>query len=354
MMKFLRKFFSSKNKNTQQTPSDLNIGDLEVVPSSLSGERIEKAIPGTANLPRIIDLIPPPITRPQELTDQPLEDQNVEPNWNIDIISRFKACEVFLCKALQSALEENPPSLVLTPEFYVVTPKGIKTYLSSSNAPPEGIELIVSWSPHQFSNTSPETILKEQVALNVFLTSLPFGFSSSCLSEEEILKKFERVEAINDLTPDYVSITAYPDANQPFDGKEIWNLLHAMGFKWGDMDCFQWEDPTGQTDYLIWVEPNDGKIGYVLPELVASGEQNFTEVTFSITPPQTPSAVHVFDQLMRAVNTFQKETDCNLTAKIDDELADSPDELREAIVELCAELEEMNLKSGCDEICVVR
>ncbi|KZK78226.1 hypothetical protein PsW64_03865 [Pseudovibrio sp. W64] len=354
MMKLLRKLFSSKNKNIQQTPSDLNIGDLEEVPSSLSGERVEKAIPGTAKLPRIIDLIPPPITLPQELSGQPLEDQNVEPNWNIDIISRFKAREVFLCKALRSALEEIPPSLELTPEFYVVTPKGITTYLSSSDAPTEGQELIASWSPHEFSETSPEIVLKAQEALSSFLTSLPFGFSSSSLSEDYILEKFERVETINNLAPDCVSITAYLDANQTFDGKEVWNLLHTMGFKWGDMDCFQWDDPTGQTDYLIWIEPNDGKIGYVLPELVASGEQNFIEVTFSITPPLTPSAVHVFDQLMRAVTMFQEKTGCNLSAQIDDEFADSPDELREAVVELCAELEELNLKTGCDEISTVR
>lgn len=156
------------------------------------------------------------------------------------------------------------------------------------------------------------------------------------------------------MSPDTISIVASYSDNNTFNGIQIWNLLHSLGFHWGDMDCFQWLDTTDQTDYLIWVELDDGIIGYVLPELVAAGKQNFYQVRFSLTPPRTPSPLHVFDQMVRAAVAFQEKTGCRLTVKIDDKIVDDLDEPREVIAGLIASIEGMKLKPSCTEICRVR
>ena len=78
-----------------------------------------------------------------------------------------------------------------------------------------------------------------------------------------------------------------------FDGQKVWRTLHALGIQWGDLDQFQWCDPTKQTDYLFWAEVNDGELGYALPEEIAAGRQHFQSVRFYFNIPRTPHPAHV-------------------------------------------------------------
>ncbi|MGE6783655.1 cell division protein ZipA C-terminal FtsZ-binding domain-containing protein [Ensifer adhaerens] len=307
-------------------------------------------MPGTARLERLLELVPPPLSDDPDGETGPSGDRDYGPDPVVDVVARFPAGAVFSRKAIEGALYGDLHKAVLCPTYYVVTPSGCTTFLTSTDAPAEGRELIAAWSVDRGNEYDPEAIARAHQHLAAQLAGLPFRFDCTPLDMAGISSTFDRVKAIRDLEPDSVSVTAYHGGGQKFDGRQVWNLLHAIGFRWGDMDCFQWADPTDQTDYLVWVEADDGRLGYVLPEMVATGEQNFHEVRFSFTPPRTPSPLHVLEQMLRAVAMFQQHTGCSLVAKIDGKVVESPDHLMQSIMTLCEKLAAMGLKPGWSTI----
>lgn len=175
------------------------------------------------------------------------------------------------------------------------------------------------------------------------------------ISLTDIRSQLDLAGKIIDLAPRRVECVVYrDDPDDMLDGKRVWNLLHSMGFKWGDMDCFQWADETGQTDYLIWVEVHDGVYGYAIPEHIAYGSQNFGAVFFSFDPSRTPSPIHVLGEMLRAVAFFQKETGSRVAARIDGEVVDGAEQLIEAVKAIVDGLEALGVAPGSDSVCRLR
>ena len=66
-----------------------------------------------------------------------------------------------------------------------------------------------------------------------------------------------------------------------FLGRSVWNLLHSMGLRWGDMDLFNWETDEGWSDpALFWVGTTTDP-GYFLPEEIAL-DKRYADLTFAM------------------------------------------------------------------------
>lgn len=352
-MNWLKGLFGGGSKSADNSKS-VRFDGLVLVPSSETDTRAEAALPGTKDLPILLELTPPPVTRSRSYGNDEATDRDYGPTKQIEVTAHFEEKAPFVCETMEKVLYGDLHKELLSPTYYVKTPEGRTTYLSSSDAPPIGKELIASWvADPERSGATPKKLTLAIQKLTAHLADSGFDFTHK-QPDTDPAEIFERVERIKALRPEIVLIVASLADGQKFDGRMVWDLLHSMGFRWGDMDCFQWADPTEQTDYLIWVEADDGVLGYVLPEQVALGEQHFHEVRFSFTPPRSPSPQHVLEQMIRAAAAFQEQTSCNLIAIVDDEVVEGAGGMMAAIAMLVEELASANLDAGCEEICVVR
>lgn len=329
---------------------NLQIGDLRPVPSGQAAMRAEHALPGTNELTPIVKLAPPPVN--PNLVDPPESDpkRDYAPSPIAEWSLIFEANEQFDCAALAKILRARHEEFCC-PMHHVRTPDGQVTYLSSADAPSYGVALIPAWSLGEWANPDKDKIFAGAQLLETALAELPEGFQSPEISLEALGQQLDQASKISTIEPRSVQIVAHHPEGKFWDGREIWILLHKLGLEWGDMDCFQWTDPTDQTDYLILVEVDDDDLGYALPERIASGEQHFRAIKFSFDIARSPAPEHVLDQLEIMTALCQKELSCDLTAFLDEKAVISSEELRQGVLKVVKYLDSLGIEAGSDSVC---
>ena len=328
----------------------LQIGDLKLVPSGQTAKRAENALPGTNDLKPIVEIVPPPMNSDSVNSPGPDQKQNCGPSPIAEWSLIFEANEKFDCAALAKILRSRHEEFC-RPMHHVRTPEGQVTYLSSADAPSYGVALIPAWSLGEWANPDKDTIFAGAQILETVLAELPEGFQSPEISFDVLRQQLDQASKISMIEPRSVQIVAHHPEGKFWDGREIWVLLHQLGLKWGDMDCFQWADPTDQTDYLIWVEVDDGDLGYALPERIAAGQQNFRAIKFSFDIARSPAPEHVLDQLKIMTAACQKELSCDLAAFLDEKAVTGSEELREGVLKVVKYLDSLGIKAGSDSVC---
>ena len=90
-----------------------------------------------------------------------------------------------------------------------------------------------------------------------------------------------------------------------YDGRTVWDVMLCLGMRWGDMDCFHWDNKSEfGNDYLLTVETSTPP-GYFLPKWIAAGQLHVDDLVFHYSIPRSPSPVEVFDAMARAVQYAQ-------------------------------------------------
>lgn len=326
------------------------VGDLVLVPSSQTELRAETALPGSRSLEPLLCLVPPPVDPDLVNSPDPDSARDYGPSPVAEWSLTFEAKEAFDCSTLADELHATH-ELFGRPMHYVRTPKGRVTYLSSSDAPPYGVALMPGWSLRSRVETDAAKILAGAQALAAKLAKHPSGFSAPDISLQALEKQLRRVAGIADIVPRSAQIVAVHPNGNFWDGREVWELLHRLGLKWGDMDCFQWVDPTHQTDYLIWAEVDDGDLGYALPERIAAGSQHFHTIRFSFEIARSPAPTHVLGQLERLALACQHLLGCKLIACLDGEAVPSVEQLRGGVLEVEKAFATLGLKTGSHSVC---
>jgi hypothetical protein len=351
LVKWFKKLLGRK-----QSPQPVfEVGDLQLVPSSVTADRANAAMPATKHLTPFLALIPPPID--SELARSTLDDQTKRdygPDPISEAVLTIPARQSFNCAELAIALYAALPEGQRHPMHYVITPDGQTTYLSSADSPEIGVTLIIGWSFWPGAAHTPETIATQAQIYNCLLAKRQEGFMISQIDTAEIKARYTSAQGIIALSPTDVTICARLSDGEFLDGKLVWNTLHQLGFHWGDMDCFQWNDPTDQTDYLIWVEADDQKIGYALPEEIAAGRQHFAVVRFTINLARTPCPSHVVAEMIKATEIFASETGASLSHWIDQEPTDTSAALIEAAQRVADQLASLGTKPGATSVCMLR
>jgi len=335
--------------------NDPGFNDLYVAPASESLARSETALPGTASIPQVLTLIPPPtdpeLRRPAH--DDSLRDYGPDPIAEYALAIPARA--VFPIAQLSSAITPALRDYFARPTLYVRTPEGRVTYMVSADGPKQATEIIAGWRLGVQDNDLAQTITAGAQGLAGWLATRPEGFAAVEPDAAEIAARHQAARRIIEVEPNDVAIVALPKpSSQKFDGKKLWHTLHALGLRWGDLDQFQWRDPTDQTDYLFWAEVDDGELGYALPEEIAAGHQHFQSVCFTFNIARTPHGAHVLKEMARAAEAFAKELNGQLAFMIDRTPAHGLRALETAVREVNEKLQACGVKPGSSPVCILR
>jgi hypothetical protein len=316
-----------------------------------SRQRAEAAIPGTAAIPPILTLVPPPIDpeRLARLTGQ-------RTYWGPDPVAAFDltfpARRDFGTGQLHAAITSELWRYFANPTLHALTPEGRGMYLLTAERPVRATGIVAGW---QLRDGDLETIYAGAQGLAAWLARRPEGFAAIQPDRNVLAARCATAQRIAAIGPNDVGF--YASARTPdrlLDGKEVWRTLHALGLQWGDMDQFQWEDPTHQTDYLFWAEADDGQIGYALPEEIAAGRQHFRSVLFTFNIARTPQPAHVLEQMERAAVAFATHLDCDLKHFIDRDSVEDTSALGAAVQQVVQALAACGQKPGSDSVCMLR
>ncbi len=319
--------------------------------ASESTNRAEAAIPGTGVLPPLVTLAAPPVTLPIEAGNVGERDYGPDPVAECSVACLADA--PFEVGLLREALESGLKDVDLRPTFYFEAPEGRTFFLSSAGAQSRGKSLIAAWDLGR-ARVGVDTVRAGIASLRTCLDAMPCSFAIPELDTDALAVQIAKADAIKNITPENVEIIATLPGDEAMDGKQVWNTLHRTGFRWGDMDCFQWPDPTRQTDHLIWVEVDDQHLGYALPEEIAAGRQHFHSIRWILDVARSPAPRHVLEEMIRAAEAFAEETRTILTPLVDGEAVETPDQLREAVSEVVAALEELGVAPGSSSVCQLR
>ena len=335
--------------------NDIELGDVYVATASESVARSETALPGTASIPRLLTLVPPPIDPELRLP----AESDIPCDYGPDPIAQYAlaipARAVFPVAQLSSAITPELSRYFALPIFHVRTPEDRITYMVSSEGPKQATEIIAAWSLGAEDKDLVHNIAVGAHGLAGWLATRPEGFAVVEPDTADIAAQHRAARRIIEIEPSDVSIVALPkESGQRFDGKKVWRTLHALGLRWGDLDQFQWSDPTDQTDYLFWAEVDDGELGYALPEEIAAGRQHFQTVCFTFDIARTPHGAHVLKEMARAAETFAKELDCQLSFMIDRAPAHGLRALEVAVCDVGEKLRACGVKPGSGSVCMLR
>lgn len=96
-------------------------------------------------------------------------------------------------------------------------------------------------------------------------------------------------------------------ADKVFEGRAAWDALLSVGLRWGDEDCFHWDNPVPEVSgtYLFDVATST-EPGYFLPEQVAAGHLNPADLVFSFSIPRTAAPAQVLASMHRAATYCQR------------------------------------------------
>jgi cell division protein ZipA len=66
-----------------------------------------------------------------------------------------------------------------------------------------------------------------------------------------------------------------------FLGRSVWNLMHSIGLRWGDLDVFNWETEAEWSDAALFWVGTSTEPGYFLPEEIAE-DKRYADLTFAM------------------------------------------------------------------------
>ena len=337
----------------EAAPAAVTGEELYIAPRSETVARVEQALPGTDDIPAILELMPPPIS--PALAPDLRPDRDYAPDRIAEFTIEWPSAKAFRRDAFRAALTKEVSETFGRPSLHVRLPSGRVTYLSSSDDPaidPEATALIAAWGLNGHNGTM-DAINAYARAMSAWMVTRPEGFADVQPDAKSLRKQWDHAQAIIAVRPEHAAILAKP-RGAAFDGRRVWETLHGMGIAWGDMDQFQWADPTHQTDYLFWAEVDDGEIGYALPERIADGRQHFHRVRFIFEVARSPAPQHVLGQMQRAAEAFAAEMKCDLIYSVDHVETDGVADLEAAVAKCVDALATLGVIPGSSPVCQLR
>jgi hypothetical protein len=349
LFEYLQQSRPAAGPPTPQREPDL--ANVYVGTETESRQRAEAAMPGTASIMPLLTLEPPPAN--PDTQSKSVRDFGPDPI--AEYALAYQARATFSVPLLASDITPDLRRYFVLPTLYVRTPEGRITYMVSADAPQRATGVVAGWSLRKDDKTLVNNIHTGALGLARWLATRPEGFAATEPAMDAITAQHGLARRIIEIRPSEVAILALPkQRGQRFDGKQMWRTLHALGLLWGDLDQFQWHDPTDQTDHLFWAEVDDGRLGYALPEEIASGRQHFIKVRFVFDIARAPHPAHVLGQMIRAAEAFAKELECNLMASADGRSVDGHEALAAVVSEVEGKLRACGVKPGSGSVLRLR
>ncbi|QEF96740.1 cell division protein ZipA [Stieleria maiorica] len=182
-----------------------------------------------------------------------LPDTSVE--WVIDI--EFPAAKTAIAKELSALFDESFRDQLGPCSLYGKDAKsGFWTFLISADGPESVTGLKVSYDYNRTwdSEFVPATASEYQARLDaveeVVAKHIGDCNSTTSKSPSQAAQHAQSLSGLSDKYDQTVAICLVADQTKPFRGTEIWDVMLCLGLRWGDMDCFHWNN-VGEREMTI-------------------------------------------------------------------------------------------------------
>lgn len=218
---------------------------------------------------------------------------------------------------------------------------------------------------------SPEIYSKLQVAidiLEVFNEESP-NFDSQKLRRyvvelEKRIKKYPTKLKIEQLETIEISVSKakklvqiYQEFNQyaiivleaenQFNGIEMWDVLQSLGLQWGNGDLFYWynEHRYGHDQHFtVWTRTDPG---YFLPEAVKDGRMNPQNLIFGFSIPRSADPKNIYEIMLNSVKYCQKRLGGQILDMNGQPLNEEKE--KQELLKFLQRMEQKDLKAGSDK-----
>ena len=198
------------------------------------------------------------------------------------------------------------------------------TFLLSANGPKEVTAVKLAWRFTKTNQPSSREVFDSRLAdTKAKLSALGQCDVRANLSPAEAVTRSEQLQKLKERFDLHASLKLVATETS-FGGKAVWDVLQCLGLKWGDMDCFHWDNRDGVGDQAFFSVQTSTPPGYFLPEQVAAGKMNPKDLVFVYSIPRSAAPVLVFQAMCRALKylqrrlggriTFSSEKDADLKA----------------------------------------
>lgn len=185
------------------------------------------------------------------------------------------------------------------------------TYLVSADGPKQVDGLQFAWD--YFSSwsddaevVSPDVYQARVEAIQQQLASLATVEVRADVSPLDAHTRSKVLSRIGDQLDRSVLVRLVAPRHKTFSGREIWDVMLCLGLRWGDMDCFHWDNATGvggDYHFDVWTSTAPG---YFLPEEVAADRVHVEDLVFGFSIPRSADPATVFERMMRAIRYSQE------------------------------------------------
>lgn len=304
---FLLRDRFARKREMVSTETLLAEGGFELVTESDSKLRVSRILPSVASEDARSLLTPPiPPSPPIEQLPHPdsLPDSRAE--WSIRICLATPATKATIGRAFPPEWRRDHPGVV----YGRSTEEKRWTFVDATDTPAEYDELIyaVDLVPTWLEPVQP----RSETGLRHFLAAVKSAAASLNASEVEagapaetaqrasrlfsLWKKFGR-EAIVELRA--------PEGDA-FDGRDIWDVMLALGLEWGDGDLFHWRNDSDEGDSVFFSVWTTTEPGYFVPEEIAEDRLTAEDLIFGYSIPRSADPLGVFEQMIKAAHYAQK------------------------------------------------
>jgi cell division protein ZipA len=226
------------------------------------------------------------------------------------------------------------------------------TYLISADTPSTFTELQFAWRLHQLSAEedgplTESTLMNYRNSLVEVLKPLGEPVVTPSLSVGEASERSRRLaQAVEECDLSATIVLKAPNRS-PFDGREIWDVMHSLGLSWGDMDLFHWPSESSLGDDFFFSVWTSTPPGYFLPEMIAQGEVHTADLIFSYSIPRSAAPEEVLESMLAASNYAQKRLGGELLSPTGAPLA--PASLRQEVASAVTSLRSFGFEPGHNE-----
>jgi cell division protein ZipA len=283
---------------------------MELVPESESRARAERVLPSIPS-EDASHLLKAPVAGAPEQDTEPVEphpdylpDPLLEARFDISLPGDTP--KAVIIEAFSAQWRQKYPGMV-----YGHSPQtGRWTFVEAADVPDRfdslkyAVSLVRTWDPGAEAIDANRLRDYERQLTKI---SRRLGGSVSCEeSPEDLARRAERLFLLwNTCDRDVIVVLAAPEAKS-YDGRDIWDVMLALGLRWGDGDLFHWEHESDQgSDFFfsVWTATDPG---YFFPEEIAADRVATEDLIFGFSIPRSTAPIEVFEQMMNAVRYAQQ------------------------------------------------
>jgi cell division protein ZipA len=227
---------------------------------------------------------------------------------------------------------------------------GYWTYLISGDGPKAVTDLKLAWDfvdPLVDDQPPPSVRIFEQRLAEVTKRLKSFGAAkvTASLSPTEAAQRTEQLQELKARCAYDVVVVLQAPPSSAFDGRQIWDVMLCLGLKWGDMDCFHWDNRSNVGHDRFFSVSTSTSPGYFLPEEIAAGRVRVKDLVFSFSAPRSAAPAEVFDRMLKAVKYCQQRLGGEILGESGQPIDAS--KIRKQVTEVESSLREAGFPTGC-------